>query len=94
MAAENSIDEKYRQVGQVISGAGGTPVPVNDTLVKLLRYFIHEDELDFILAFNERKSQTLQQLADSTGLSEAEAKSRAEALAEMAIAVVDLTNTF
>lgn len=85
MTAENSIEEKYKQVGQVISAAGGTPVPVNDTLVKLLKYFIREDELDFILAFNDRKSQTIEQLAKSTGLSESEAKAGAESLAERGV---------
>ena len=47
-----NIDEKYRKAGDIISKAGGTPVPVSDTLIKLLKYFIMEDEVDFIAAFN------------------------------------------
>jgi len=45
------MDEKYREAGEIISKAGGTPVPVNDTLIKLLKFFIQEDELHFISAF-------------------------------------------
>ena len=48
-----TIDEKYKRAGEVISTAGGTPLPVNETLIKLLKFFIKEDELDFIAAFAE-----------------------------------------
>ncbi|MBS3732303.1 MAG: 4Fe-4S binding protein [Desulfobacterales bacterium] len=81
MTSQTNIDEKYKQAGHVISTAGGTPVPVNDTLVKLLRYFIREDELDFILAFRDRTSQTLEQLMETTGLSETEILDKTRALA-------------
>ncbi|MCK7511126.1 MAG: hypothetical protein MZV70_48400 [Desulfobacterales bacterium] len=57
-----NIDEKYRKAGEVISTAGGTPLPVNDTLIKLLKFFILEDEVDFITAFKDKKSQTMEQL--------------------------------
>ena len=67
-----NIDEKYRKAGDIISKAGGTPIPVNDTLIKLLKYFIMEDEVDFIASFNDQKSQTLEQLKLSSGLSEEE----------------------
>ncbi len=81
MTEDMRITEKYKQAGEVIMMAGGTPVPVNDTLVKLLQYFISEDELDFVLAFKERKSQTLEQLKESTGLPEPEIVERANELA-------------
>jgi len=35
-----NIDEKYKKAGEIISGAGGTPIPVNDTLIKLLKYLL------------------------------------------------------
>ena len=67
-----NINEKYSKAGDIISKAGGTPVPVSDTLIQLLKYFIMEDEVDFIAAFNEKKSQTMEQLKLSSGLSEEE----------------------
>jgi len=76
-----NIDEKYRKAGEIISTAGGTPIPVNDTLIKLLKYFIMEDEVDFIAAFADKKSQTLEQLKQSSGLSEAEINKKVKALA-------------
>ncbi|MFW6334175.1 MAG: hypothetical protein ACOC0W_02815, partial [Desulfosalsimonas sp.] len=85
MAADKSIDEKYKEVGHIISGAGGTPVPVNDTLVELLKYFIRDDELDFLTAFADRKSQTLEQLMETTGLDESEIKAKTEALARRGV---------
>ena len=76
-----NIDEKYRNAGEIISTAGGTPIPVNDTLIKLLKYFIMEDELDFIAAFHDKKSQTMEQLKLSSGLSEEEINKKVKDLA-------------
>ena len=76
-----NIDEKYRKAGEIISTAGGTPIPVNDTLIKLLKYFIMEDELDFITAFHDKKSQTMEQLKLSSGLSEEEINKKVKDLA-------------
>ncbi len=81
MTTAMSIEEKYKEAGNAISMSGGTPIPVNDTLVKLLGYFIHADELDFIIAFKGRKSQTLEQLQESTGLPAAEILAKTKALA-------------
>ena len=76
-----NIDEKYRKAGEIISTAGGTPIPVNDTLIKLLKYFIMEDEVDFIASFADKKSQTMEQLKLSSGLSEEEINKKVKDLA-------------
>ncbi|MBI5641718.1 MAG: 4Fe-4S binding protein [Nitrospirae bacterium] len=70
MSADISIDQKYESAAQAIVKAGGTPLPVNDTLLKLLRFYIEEDDLDFIIAFKAGKSQTLAQLQATSGLYE------------------------
>jgi len=80
-----NMDEKYREAGEIISKAGGTPVPVNDTLIKLLKFFIQEDELDFISAFQEKKSQTLEQLKQSSGLPEEEIMRKIKNLASKGV---------
>lgn len=80
-----TIDEKYKRAGEIISQAGGTPLPVNETLIKLLRQFIREDELDFIFAFNEKKSQTMEQLKQSSGLPEEEIDKKVKALAKRGV---------
>ena len=76
-----NIDDKYKEAGNIISKAGGTPVPVNDTLIKLLKFFIMEDEVDFIAAFSEKKSQTMEQLKLSSGLTEDEINKKVKDLA-------------
>jgi len=76
-----NIDEKYKKAGEIISAAGGTPLPVSDTLIKLLKYFIKEDEVDFITAFADKKSQTMEQLKQSSGLSEEEINKKVKVLA-------------
>lgn len=76
-----NIDEKYKKAGEIISAAGGTPLPVSDTLIKLLKFFIMEDEVDFITAFADKKSQTMEQLKQSSGLSEEEINKKVKLLA-------------
>jgi len=76
-----NIDEKYKKAGEIISAAGGTPLPVSDTLIKLLKFFIMEDEVDFISAFADKKSQTMEQLKQSSGLSEEEINKKVKLLA-------------
>jgi len=78
-------DDKYRKTAEAINAAGGTPLPVTDTLIEILKLLIAEDELDFIIAFRDKRSQTLQQLLESTGLGEAEIKQRTAALARRGI---------
>lgn len=39
---KESIDERYKIAAAAISKAGGSPIPTNDTLLKLLTYFIME----------------------------------------------------
>jgi MinD superfamily P-loop ATPase containing an inserted ferredoxin domain len=80
-----NIDDKYRIAGEVISKAGGTPLPVNDNLVKLLKHFIMEDEVDFIAAFMDQKSQTMEQLKESSKLSEEDILKKVTMLAKRGV---------
>jgi aspartokinase len=74
-AIGNAIDSKYKKVVNVINSAGGTPLPVTDILVDILKHIINEDELDFVMAFKKNKSQTLEQLKQSSKLTEEESSS-------------------
>ena len=56
------FDEKYKKAARIIAMAGRLPFPVNETLIEILKYLIDEDELDFIMAFKLKKSQTMEEL--------------------------------
>lgn len=79
------IDRKYKKVAQVINGAGGTPYPVTDTLIEILKKLVKEEHLDFIRAFRKKKSQTMEQLKDSSGLSEEDIENKVETLAKIGL---------
>ena len=65
--------KKYKRTAQIINGAGGTPFPINDTLITILRHIILEEEdLAFIKFFKKKTSQTMEQLKESSNLSEEE----------------------
>ncbi len=80
-----NIDKEYKKVAQVINSAGGTPFPVTDTLIELLKHLVEEEHLGFIRAFRKKKSQTMDQLKESSGLSEEEIEKKVKVLAKMGL---------
>ncbi|MCP4752204.1 MAG: hypothetical protein GY866_15005 [Proteobacteria bacterium] len=64
-----SLDDRYRQVAGTISG-GGPDAAVAGTLVDIIKALVKEDEIDLIMAFAEKRSQSLDQLKESSGFSE------------------------
>ncbi len=77
-----AVKEKYKQAVKVINSAGGTPVIVNDTTIAILKHIVSEKYLDFIIAFKKKRSQTIEQLKESSGLSEEEINRNVEELAK------------
>lgn len=79
--AEN-IDVKYKKVAGVLNKSGAFPYPINDTVVNILKQTIKEDELDFIMAFKRKVSQTMEELKKSSKLPEEEILKKADSLAK------------
>ncbi len=65
--------------------AGRLPFPVNETLIEILKYLIEEDELNFIMAFKLKKSQTMEELKKRSKLSEEEILKKVEKLAKKGV---------
>ncbi len=76
---------KYKKIAGIINKAGGTPLPVNDTLMTILKRIINEDEIDFIMAFRKKTSQTMDQLKESSKLPEEEILKFTTALAKRGV---------
>ncbi len=77
-----SLDDRYKQVSETINSAGGTPFPVTDTLIQIIGKLVKEEEIDIILAFKDQKSQTLEQLKESSKQPEKEILDQTEILAK------------
>ena len=79
------VDKEYKKVAQVINSAGGTPFPVTDTLIEILKRLVEAKHLSFIRAFRKKKSQTMEQLKESSGLSEQEIEEKVKVLAKIGL---------
>ena len=77
--------EKYRKAARIIVKAGVFPFPINDTLIEILRMVINEEDLDFIMAFKRKHSMTMEQLKQSSKMSEKEILSHIEKLAKVGL---------
>ena len=78
-------EAKYKKAAQIISSAGGTSIPVTDTLISILKHAVSEDDLDFIMAFRRKRSQTLEELKKTSKLPEDKIVEKATALAKKGV---------
>lgn len=76
-----SLDDKYREATEIIAGGGR----VTDPMVDIFKVLVKEDQIDLILAFKERRSQSIDQLKESSGLPEEEILEKTDALARKGI---------
>jgi ferredoxin len=78
------LDQKYTLAAQVICKQGTVPFPVNDTTISILKLVIedNEEELDFIYAFRQNASQTMEELKKSSTLPEKKIEQLATGLAK------------
>lgn len=81
-ALDQETYKKYRRAAQIINGAGGTPIPINDTLIAILRHIVpNEEDLTFIKHFKRKISQTMEQLKETSNLSGEDIERNVEKLA-------------
>ncbi len=79
-----SLEEKYKSAAGVVCKQGMFPFPVNDTTISIMKHVVEDnaEELDFICAFNQKSSQTLEELRSSCEFSEEEIDRLATSLAK------------
>ncbi|MEW6187092.1 MAG: 4Fe-4S dicluster-binding protein [Thermodesulfobacteriota bacterium] len=75
-----NLDERYKEVAETISGRGA-----NDTLVDIIKELVKEDQIDLILTFKGKRSQSLDQLKESSGLPEEVILKQTDALAKKGV---------
>ena len=70
--ANMTLSEKFKRASSVICRQGLVQFPVTDTAVTIIQRVVGDcsDELDLIVAFREKPSQTMNQLVASSGFSE------------------------
>jgi NAD-dependent dihydropyrimidine dehydrogenase PreA subunit len=78
--------KKYKKAAQIINGAGGTPLAIGDNLINILRFILPDEEaLAFIKFFKNKITQTMEQLKETTSLSEEEILRNVEKLAKIGL---------
>jgi NAD-dependent dihydropyrimidine dehydrogenase PreA subunit/predicted transcriptional regulator len=78
--------KKYKRAAQIINGAGGTPFPISDTLITILKHIVpDEEDLAFIKFFKRKTSQTMEQLKETSNLSEEEILRNVKKLAKIGL---------
>ncbi len=81
-----AIKNKYKKAANILNKVpGGFPYPVSDILLDILKHSIAEGNLDLVMAFRKNISQTMEQLKESSGLTEEEILKKADALAKKGV---------
>ena len=79
------INKKYKNVAQIIIKNGILPFPISETLLEILKFFITPEDLDFLLAFKRKASQTMDELIKSSKMSEKEILEKVKSLAKKGV---------
>ncbi len=82
-----SSEAEYEKAVRVLYKAGGFPYPFSKTIHDILKITIKDENLDFVMAFENQISQTMEQLKKSSGLSEQEILEKADALAKWGVLI-------
>ena len=82
--ARTTMEERLKKATAVICKQGMVQFPVSGTAIAIIESVVgeNEEELDFICAFDEKPSQTLAQLVESSGLAEEKIDLMATSLAK------------
>jgi ferredoxin/DNA-binding Lrp family transcriptional regulator len=81
----HDLEAEYQKAANILIKAGGFPYPITNTMLDIIRLNIKEENLDLVLAFENNISQTIEQLKESSGLSESEILNKADALAKRGV---------
>ncbi|MBY8992078.1 MAG: 4Fe-4S binding protein [Candidatus Lokiarchaeota archaeon] len=85
-------EAEYQKALKILFKSGGFQFPFSETIHEILKITIKDENLDFMMAFENQKSQTMEQLKESSGLSEEEILKKADALAKMGV-IINQPNT-
>ena len=82
--AQITLEEKFKKATGVVCKQGMVQFPVSETAIAIIVAVVgaNEEELDLICAFDDKPSQTLAQLAETSGLSEEKIDQLAASLAK------------
>ena len=79
-----SLDEKFKRAAGVICKQGMVQFPLSDTAIAIVVAVVgnNAEELDLIYAFRDKPSQTVEQLAESSGFAADKIEQPATSLAK------------
>jgi Pyruvate/2-oxoacid:ferredoxin oxidoreductase delta subunit/DNA-binding Lrp family transcriptional regulator len=80
-----SSEAEYKKALNILFKAGGFPYPFTDTVHQILKFTIKDENLDLLMAFENNISQTMEQLKESSGLSEEEILKKVDVLAKTGV---------
>ncbi len=86
MEAHLNSEEKYRQAAELIARAGTIPFSVTTTLVDIVKFYIDEDDAEFIMKnFSAKTTLSLDEMRASSGLTDDEIVRKTDSLAKKGI---------
>jgi Pyruvate/2-oxoacid:ferredoxin oxidoreductase delta subunit len=78
---------EYQKALKILFKAGGFKYPFSEAIHEILKITIKDENLDFIMAFEDKISQTMEQLKESSGLSEEQILKNADSLAKWGVII-------
>ena len=86
MTSQITAEEKFKKAAGIIASAGMIPFAISDTLMEIIRFYLDEDDADFInAAFDRGKTLSADQLKEKTGFPVEKIRKKVDSLAKKGI---------
>lgn len=82
MTEEADPLKKLKTAANAIIKAGPIPFPLNDTIMEILKYYLDEEDLDFLRAFKINSSMSIEEVKKKLKIPEEEIERKAQKLAK------------
>ncbi len=86
MTAQPDIEEKYRNAAGIIARAGMVPFQVTPTLIEIVKFYLDEDDADFIIKnYSGKTTLSADEIRATSGMTDDEIVKKTGALAKKGI---------
>ena len=79
---EAELQKKFKKAANAIINAGPIPFPLTDTFIEIMKFYLDEEDVEFLRAFSIKNSMSIDELVKKAKLPQDEVEKKAEKLAK------------
>jgi len=86
MTVQADLEEQYKKAAGIIARAGMVPFQVTPTLIEIVKYYLDENDVDFIIRnYSGKTTLSMEEIRATSGMADDEIVKKTDALAKKGI---------